>query len=496
MRRFITILILAAAAVLATASCGKAPDKLESMEINSLEDLNGLDVGVVLGSIGDIGLTTDYPGINLHRYNSPALLFQAMEMGRLDAAYGDGTMEMDSHFAEKGMVEKFRGPYGGEVGFGFNMEEPELCNQFNDFLARIMADGTYDEIFSRWVVDNADNVRLPDELLKSEWSEPLNIGILGGNVPFAFVNSDGFAGIEPELLILFASSIGRKAVFHEYEVGALFASVVTGKVDLISAFLYKTEERAKTMLFSDTYYNCPMICFTCEAAAREKPGFFKRVAQSFHNNIIAEKRYELIWEGLLATLLIAVLSILFGTILGALMCWRALGSHARLWESILKVYGAIMHGVPLLVILMLMFYVVFSSSATPAVVVSVVTFSIYFAYACCEIFKNGIEGISKGQMEAARSLGMNRVQAFRLVILPQAMRNILPFYESEAVTLLKETSLVGFIAVVDLTKATDIIQSRTFDAFFPLLAAALIYFVLAWLLGLAISKTTPKSQGR
>lgn len=495
MNKIKKLFLLAAAALLAVQACSPKAGPAER-EISSIADLDGLDVGVVLGSIGDMALTSEHPSIILHRFNTPALLFQAMEMGRLDAAYGDGTMSMDSHFAAKGMVEKFSGPYGGEVGFGFSKENIELCDKFNVFFAELKASGTYDEILSRWIVDNADEVRMPAIPGETSEGDPLEIGILGGNVPFSFVNSDGFAGIEPELLRRFAASIGRTVVFHEYEVGALFASIATGKVDLISAFLYKTEERAKTILYSDTYYTCPMICFTREAQTEEKPGFFKRIAQSFHNNIIAEKRYELIWEGLLATLLIAVLSILFGTILGALMCWRALGRNARIWEGILKVYGAIMHGVPLLVILMLMFYVVFSSSSMSAVAVSIVTFTIYFAYACCEIFKAGIESVSKGQTKAARSLGMTRLQAFRLVVAPQALKNVIPFYESEAVTLLKETCLVGFIAVVDLTKATDIIQSRTYDAFFPLLAAALIYFILAWLLGLAIKKTNSKRQSR
>lgn len=495
MRNISKTLILALAALFVFQACGRK-EAPAPKEITCIEDLKGLDVGVVMGSIGDIALTTEYPEIRLHRYNNPATLFQAMEMGRLDAAYNDGTMAMDSHFAAKGMVTRFSGPFGGGVGFGFNMENVELCDQFNKFLAEINSNGTFDAIMARWIVPDADKVRMPDMLGQNTEAEPLDIGILGGNVPFSFVNADGFAGIEPELLTRFAASIGRKVVFHEYEVGALMASIMTGKVDIISAFLYKTEERAKSILFSDTYYTCPMICFTCEAEGIEKPGFFKRIGQSFYNNIIAEKRYELIWEGLLATLLIALLSIIFGTIIGALMCWRAISGNSRIWEGILKVYGAIMHGVPLLVILMLMFYVVFSSTSVSAVVVSIVTFTIYFSYACCEIFKTGIEGISKGQMEAARSLGMSRIQAFRLVILPQAVRNILPFYESEAVTLLKETCLVGFIAVVDLTKATDIIQSRTYDAFFPLLFAALIYFMLAWLLGLALGKLISKRQSR
>lgn len=492
-----SFLLLAVSALTLLLSCSGEGDKRDRIsKVSCLEDLEGLEVGVVVGSIGDIGLSTDYPELSLHRYNNPALLFQAMEMGRIDVAYGDGIMAMDSHFKSKGMVTKFNGPHGGEVGFGFSYSNPELCNEFNDFLKEMMSNGSYAEILSRWIVDNADSVRMPADVREDMSGEPLQIGILGGNVPFSFVDADGFAGIEPELLERFAKRIGRSVVYHEYDPGALIASLATDKVDIIAAFLYKTEEREKTIMFSDTYYSSPMICFTCESEKLVNGNFFTRVKDSFYNNIIAEERYELIWEGLLATLLIAFLSILFGTILGALMCWRLLAGNKKIWHGILKVYGAIMHGVPLLVILMLMFYVVFHSSSISAVAVSIITFTIYFAYACCEIFSSGISSVSRGQVEAARSLGMTRVKAFRFVIFPQAIKRIVPFYESEAVTLLKETCLVGFIAVVDLTKATDIIQSRTYDAFFPLLTAALIYFVLAWLLSQALSCLIKKKSGR
>lgn len=481
--------ILLMALPLLSVSCGK--DGKSPDPITCMEDLRGKEVGVVMGSLGDFEMTGAGCGAIVRRYGTPALLMQAMQMDKLDAAFADEIMTMDPHFAEKGMEVKFRGQSFGNACFGFSYSNPELCDAFNAFLAKAKEDGTYDEVLSRWTVENADKVRMPD-IPVAEDGESLHVGILGGDVPFAFVNARGFSGIEPELLERFAYSIGRRVFYHEYEVGALFASLQTGKIDIISAFLFKTEEREKSILFSEPYYACPMVCFAKTAGAAAKTGYFGRIKNGFYNNIIAEERYDLILEGLEATLLIAILSILFGTVLGAFMCWRLLVGKKEIWHGILKVYGAVMHGVPLLVILMLMFYVVFSSSSISAVAVSIVTFSIYFGYASCEIFHTGITGVAKGQVEAARSLGMSRFKAFRYVVFPQAVRSIVPFYESEAVTLLKETCLVGFIAVVDLTKATDIIQSRTFDAFFPLITAAVIYFVLAWLLGLALGRITKK----
>ena len=128
-----------------------------------------------------------------------------------------------------------------------------------------------------------------------------------------------------------------------------------------------------------------------------------------------------------------------------------------------------------------MFYVVLANSGMSAVLVSIIAFSMNFAAYASEIFKNSIEHIDKSQTEAGVSLGFTKAQAFIYIVLPQALRLIMPIYKGEVISLVKTTSIVGYIAVQDLTTAGDIIRSRTFDAFFPLILVAIIYFVVAWL---------------
>jgi polar amino acid transport system substrate-binding protein len=149
---------------------------------------------------------------------------------------------------------------------------------------------------------------------------------------------------------------------------------------------------------------------------------------------------------------------------------------------------------------MLIFYVVFASINIDPVLVAVIAFGMNFAAYVAEIFRTGIEGVDKGQSEAGIAMGFTRVSTFLNIVLPQMVRRILPVYKGEFISLVKMTSIVGYIAVQDLTKASDIIRSRTFDAFFPLVMVAILYFLISWLLMQSLDylerRTDPKYKRR
>jgi polar amino acid transport system substrate-binding protein len=217
------------------------------------------------------------------------------------------------------------------------------------------------------------------------------------------------------------------------------------------------------------------------APSAERASWFDRVASSFQSNIIQERRYLLIWDGLTTTVLIAVLSALFGTLLGAAICFMRMSPRTTLqWTA--RSFIAVLRGTPVVVLLMIMFYVIFGSVNINPVLVAVIAFGMNFAAYVAEIFRSGIEGIDPGQSEAGTALGFTRVQTFRYVVLPQMIQRILPVYKGECISMVKMTSIVGYIAVQDLTKASDIIRSRTFDAFFPLIMVAVLYFIIAGIL--------------
>ena len=217
------------------------------------------------------------------------------------------------------------------------------------------------------------------------------------------------------------------------------------------------------------------------------------VSDSFYNNLIAEDRYRMILNGLQVTLVITLCAAVLGTILGGLVCWMRM--NRRPWlQKVAKVYIDIMRGTPVLVVLMLMYYVVMAPLKTTGIVVAIVTFAMNLAAYVSEMLRTSIQGIDRGQTEAGLALGYTPRQTFFRIVLPQVVKAVMPIYQGEVVSLLKGTSIVGYIAVADMTRASDLIRSRTFDAFFPLIVTAIIYFIIAWLIGMLLTSLVQRKR--
>jgi len=217
------------------------------------------------------------------------------------------------------------------------------------------------------------------------------------------------------------------------------------------------------------------------------------VAESFNNNLIVEDRYRMILDGLQVTLLITFWAAILGTILGGLVCWMRM--NRRPWlQKVGKAYLGLMYGMPVLVLLMLMYYVVMAPLDATGIVVAIVTLAMNMAAYICEILRTAIQRIDRGQTEAGLALGFTGRQTFFKIVLPQVIKSIMPVYQGEIVCLLKETSIVGFIAVADMTHACDLIRSRTFDAFFPLIVTAIIYFLMTRLIVLLFQSLVQRQR--
>ena len=210
------------------------------------------------------------------------------------------------------------------------------------------------------------------------------------------------------------------------------------------------------------------------------------IYESFYTNLIAEDRYRMILDGLQVTLLITVCAAVLGTLLGGLVCWMRMSRRPWL-QKVAKVYIDIMRGTPVLVVLMLMYYVIMAPLDATGIVVAIVTFGMNTAAYIGEMLRSAIQGIDRGQTEAGLALGFTPRQTFLRIVLPQVVKSVMPVYQGEVVSLLKGTSIVGYIAVTDMTRASDMIRSRTFEAFFPLILTAVIYFFIAWLIGLLLT---------
>ena len=214
--------------------------------------------------------------------------------------------------------------------------------------------------------------------------------------------------------------------------------------------------------------------------------WFETLRIKFINDFITDERWKYIWNGLGITIKVTIGALILGIILGFLVAMirsthESTGKF-KIGNAICRVYLTVIRGTPVVVQLLIMYFVIFASVKIDKSLVAIIAFGINSGAYVAEIVRSGIMSIDKGQMEAGRSLGFNYVQTMRHIILPQAVKNVIPALGNEFIVLLKETSICGYIALQDLTKGGDIIRGRTFDSFMPLIAVALIYLIMVMIL--------------
>ena len=204
--------------------------------------------------------------------------------------------------------------------------------------------------------------------------------------------------------------------------------------------------------------------------------------EQIYTNFIVDSRWHYLTDGLKVTLEVTFFSVLIGIVLGLLVAivrstYDKTGK-LKILNFLCNIYITVIRGTPVVVQLLIIYFVVFGSVKIDKALVAIMAFGMNSGAYVSEIFRSGIMSIDNGQFEAGRSLGFSYVQTMWHVIMPQAFKNVLPALGNEFIVLLKETSVAGYIALQDLTKGGDIIRSRTYSAFFPLITVALIYLIM------------------
>lgn len=454
------------------------------------EDLKGYTVTVLAGSQCDLKFEQNAPGAKKQILNNISDLFVALDSDKAQFLMIDSVtvvgIDKQRHQIEAAYSIS---SIPGNIGLAFRKTDVVLCHQFNEFLALIKADGTYDAMRDRWISDKVNTSEMP-EIEEYTEGTPLKVGEIV-MFPCCFSKNGEWVGFEGELIKRFAAYLKRPVQIDIYEFSSLMAGLKTGVIDIWCSFVTITEERAKEVLFSDPYIASPATVFQKTGSSVEEVPLYKKVAESFRNNILAERRWKMILDGLWETIVISFFSLLLGTLLGAFVCILR-KSKRRFFSDFAAIYIEILHGIPMLVLLMVMFYVVLAPTGLSGRWVAIISFAINFSAYTSEIFKTGIDSVDKGQTEAGLAMGFSKIGTFFNFIVPQALKNILPVFKGEAISLIKGTSIVGYVAIQDLTKMSDIIRARTFDAFFPLILISIIYFILAWLFGKALDSLTKK----
>ncbi|OPY66040.1 MAG: Octopine transport system permease protein OccM [Syntrophorhabdaceae bacterium PtaU1.Bin034] len=376
-----------------------------------------------------------------------------------------------------------------DYAFAFSPGQTELRRQVDAVLKVMRDDGTLKKLEAKWFGED-DAKKVLQEQKPEGQHGVIRFATDSGSPPFVYIKDGTLVGYDIEVATIVARKLGRKLEIMDMDFAAIIPSLISGKSDMAGAFITITEERAKSVLFSvPTLTGGAVVAVAAKAGSREsvsldriRSGFVK----SFRRTFIAEDRYKLVLRGLWVTIVISILSAIFGTLLGFGVCVMR---RARTgWTNIpAKIFIRGVQGTPIVVLLMILYYIVFGSVDVNAILVAVLGFSINFAAYVSEMMRTGIDAVDKGQHEAAYAIGFNRTQVFTRITFPQAARHVLPVFKGEFISMLKMTSVVGYIAVQDLTKISDIIRSRTYEAFFPLVATALIYFVIAYAMAFLLS---------
>ena len=218
----------------------------------------------------------------------------------------------------------------------------------------------------------------------------------------------------------------------------------------------------------------------------------EKIWNNFYNSVIFDDRYKYIFEGLFNTITMAIFACIIGVVIGLILAlindYNKETGKLKLANKIGNLYITVIRGTPVLLQLMIIYYVIFKSVDTNIILIGILAFGLNSGAYVSQIIKSGLISINAGQREAGKSLGLSYGQITRYIIMPQAIHNIKPALGNEFITLLKETSVAGYIGIVELTKASDIIASRTYDYFFPLIITSLIYLTLTVCLSKLINR--------
>ena len=367
---------------------------------------------------------------------------------------------------------------GGNVAVGISpvTQLDDAEGLINSFIEQVSSDGTLDDMNRRWEVEH--DFTMPDIPAAEDPKFTIKVGTTGAAEPYTFYKDNELIGFDIELMQRFALWAGAELVVEVYDWYGIMPACSTGKVDYIMSNLFETEERREAMDFSTPYKVVETVMVMAAPEAAESGGFFDSIAESFEKTFIREDRWKMVLGGLGVTLEISVLSGILGTLLGFGLC-LVLRSRHRAAAGAAKAFCKLMEGVPSLVVLLIVNFIIFASSDIEPVIVAVISFSVMFSVAVARTLNAGINAVDRGQWEAASALGFGKAGSFVRVILPQAVRHVLSIYKGELVSMIKMTSIVGYISIVDLTRASDLIRSRTFEPFFPLISTAVIYFAIS-----------------
>lgn len=476
------------------ASDGSAESAAEKShgepELTQFSDLKGKTVSMLTGAPFEELVKSKEPGVAEFTFfnNNPDMML-ALKEKKTDAVLSNNAIVTLAANRNPGLILFPKSLKDGVFGYAFAKGDPRLKQWQKAF--DTIPEETKKSVWEKWTGADDSKKILPEQdwpgtngtmrVAACDTLEPMSYAAEGGKI----------VGFDIELLLLTAKEMDCHLEITGMEFAAILSSVQAGKADIGTGSIIATDERRQSVDFLD-YYPASFTLLVREVTVSEQgeedQDFWAGLGENFERTFIREDRWKMFLEGIGTTLLITFFSILFGTLLGFL-CFMLCRKGNRAANAIARFAVWLVLGMPVVVLLMILYYIIFAKTSLSGTAVSIIGFTLTFGAGVFGMIRTGVEAIDKGQMEAAYALGYRDRRAFFRIILPQTLPLVMPTYIRSVTELIKATAIVGYVAVQDLTKVGDLIRSRTYDAFFPLIAIAVIYFILAAVLTFIVKRT-------
>ena len=456
----------------------------------TLADLANATIGIITGTNYDNVAKESFPNAKRKYFGSNADVLIALEQGKIDAYFADKVILAGMQWEGQAVnyIDEPVATISSALILAKEDYDENLLAQLNAFIAKSKNDGTLAALEKKWLA-SAEPTEHPDYTNLSGENGTLKIAVSDSIKPVSYQRGSLYTGYEIDFLTRFAREYGYRLEIQGVAFDALIPSVLSGKYDIGASSITITPERMESVTFTDPHFETYGVAII-RGEDTEETSFWAELTESFEKTFIREDRWKLIVRGIGVTLLISVSAAIAGTLLGLGLYMlsrsdvKAIQSAAK---GFAKVYSRIIAGTPVVVILMILFYVIFGKVRDMSgVLVAIIGFTLTFGAFVYDHMTVSVGSVDRGQTEAAFALGYTKNKTFFRIIFPQAMNIFLPSYCGQTVELVKATAVVGYIAVNDLTKMGDIIRSNTYEAFFPLIVTAVIYFLLTWVLSLLL----------
>ena len=501
-KRIFIFLIIIFLFTLVRPSAGASEKQLN---YDNLSVLEGRRIAVTTGTTHPQIAAKFVPTAELVYFDSTVDSLLALKEGKVDATC-TGIPLLKNIMTEDDSLA----PFGEQLTFtecapifAKSDKGKKLCSQFSEFAKNCWNNGIIDELDKFWLQQEESKRIMKDYSKLPAPNGVLKMAITGDVTPFCYIKDNKFVGYDVDFAVRFCEAYGYGLEIISMNFSGIIPAVTSDKCDFAIGAITITDERKESVLFSYPNIKTGNI-FAVRKADLEtlektlgfsdlnssvtlapQSDFFDGLGESLKKTFIREDRWKLFLDGIITTVIITIFSILCGIILGFsvfMLCRRG-----NILANIMTKFSVwLIKGTPIVVLLMIFYYIIFAHVDINGIYVAIIVFSLTFGTSVYRMLTFGTGAVDKGQIEAAYALGYTDLQTFFTVILPQAALHFMPSFREEVAILVKSTAVVGYIAVQDLTKMGDIVRSRTYEAFFPLIAIAVIYFIIAGLLNFIV----------